>query len=152
MPAPERKHPVHGVMHSESAPTIIFDTVCTKDRRPWLTCPEVHGLLREVWSSATAWLLGRYVIMPDHIHFFAGGTYLSTDYEAWVRYWKSQFSRRWQHTGCRWQTDHWDARIRTAAAFEEKAVYMLHNPVRKGLVDRAEDWPYQGEIHQLRWD
>jgi len=26
---------------------------------------------------------------------------------------------------------------------------VMQNPVRTGLVQRAEDWPYQGEIHQL---
>lgn len=25
-------------------------------------------------------------------------------------------------------------------------------PVRLGLVEKPEDWPYQGEIHELRWD
>jgi len=31
----------------------------------------VHDLLCSVWREATAWLVGRYVIMPDHVHLFA---------------------------------------------------------------------------------
>src|SRR5437870_5293667 len=52
-------------------PTIVFLTVCTKDRRPWLATDETHDLLREVWIASAAWLVGRYVVMPDHVHLFA---------------------------------------------------------------------------------
>jgi hypothetical protein len=52
----------------------------------------------------------------------------------------------------RWQTDHWDTRVRTAEIYEEKWLYFLNNPVRKGLVNKPEDWPYQGEIFELRWN
>jgi len=71
---PKRKHPAHGVLFVEGQPTIIFDTVCTKDRGTWLANDAVHNLLREVWLEADAWWMGRYLIMPDHIHFFAAAT------------------------------------------------------------------------------
>jgi len=29
--------------------------------------------------------------------------------------------------------------------------YVRNNPVRAGLVEKAEDWKYQGELHKLRW-
>ncbi len=29
--------------------------------------------------------------------------------------------------------------------------YIRHNPVRAGLVNDPDDWPYQGEMHVLRW-
>jgi REP element-mobilizing transposase RayT len=69
---PTRKHPKHGLKLPDVEQTlIVFLTVCTKDRRPWLASEEVHQLLRETWQSSTAWLIGRYVVMPDHIHLFA---------------------------------------------------------------------------------
>ena len=68
---PARKRPAHGVNFDPGKPTIIFVTVCTKKRRPWLAVPSVHALLREVWTVADVWLVGQYVIMPDHIHLFA---------------------------------------------------------------------------------
>ena len=149
---PHRKHPTHGVLHVDGQPTIIFDTVCTKDRRPWLACELIHTLLKQVWCDATSWLLGRYVIMPNHIHFFAGATENSTDYDRWVRYWKSQLSRKLARPACRWQVDHWDTRIRSADVYEEKWHYVLNNLVRQGLVNRPDEWPYQGEIYALRWE
>ena len=38
----QRKHPAHGVAFVEGQPTIVFDTINTKDRVPWLACDEVH--------------------------------------------------------------------------------------------------------------
>ena len=28
---------------------------------------------------------------------------------------------------------------------------MVNNPVRKGLVSKAEDWPYQGVLNVFTW-
>ena len=146
-----RKRPAHGILYVDGQPTIIFDTVCTKDRIPWLANDEVHELFRSVWTNATGWLLGRYVVMPDHIHFFAAAVDPQISYENWIKYWKSQFTKQHNTPSHRWQTDHWDRRMRTELAYEEKWLYVLDNPVRKGLVTHAADWPYQGEIHELRW-
>ena len=149
---PRRKHPAHGILVIDGQPTIIFDTVCTKDRKPWLACESVHQTLRAVWQEATAWLMGRYMILPDHLHFFAAATESNIPYDRWVTYWKSQFSKRHGDPEHFWQTDHWDTRIRNAERYEQKYEYVRWNPVRLGLVEKPEEWPYQGEIHVLRWD
>jgi putative transposase len=152
MDMPVRKHPASGVVYIEGKPTIIFDTICTKDRLPWLACEEVHRLLREVWLAASAWVVGRYVIMPDHIHLFAAATVTEIEYCNWVTYWKSQFSKRHQNAKHRWQTDDWDTRMRTSQQYEDKWEYVRWNPYRHKLVARPEDWPYQGTLHDVRWD
>jgi putative transposase len=123
--------------------------------------------------------MGRYVIMPDHIHFFAGDVGSNISYEKWVKYLKSQITKRYLGSRravaeenietarreprppvpqerrsplpFRWLTDHWDTRVRSAESYEEKWQYSLNNPVRAGLVTKAEDWPFQGEIFELRW-
>ncbi len=81
---PNRKRSAEGVLFIEGKPTVIFDTVCTKNRTKWLSDESVHSLLIDVWQQSWAWLVGRYVIMPDHIHFFAWATESSIDYEDWV--------------------------------------------------------------------
>ncbi len=150
---PSRKHPAHGVLFVDGQRTIIFDTVCTKYRKPWLANDEVHALLREVWHDATAWLMGRYIILPDHIHLFAGATNeTDIEYDNWVTYWKSQFSKRHKNREHRWLTDHWDRRIRNAVSYDVKSEYVRCNAVRHGLVENPEEWPFQGEINELRWD
>src|SRR5260370_42370922 len=57
---PWRKHPAHGVIILPDQPTIVFVTVCAKDRKPWLATKEIHDLLRSVWIDARAWVAGRY--------------------------------------------------------------------------------------------
>ncbi len=147
-----RRRPAHGVFAFPDNPTVIFDTVCTKNRSKWLATDDVHDLLRSVWKAATAWRVGRYVIMPDHVHYFAVATHSSISFDAWVQYWKSQFTKQHRVPDHRWLPDHWDTRMRTADEFERTWKYVFHNPVRHGLVEHPENWPYQGEVFRWRWE
>ena len=151
-PLPRRAHPAHGVKIDTFKPTIVFITVCTKDRAPWLASPDVHELLVSVWSGATAWLVGRYAIMPDHIHLFATPNGIDIPLDNWVRYWKSQFSKRHRNDQHHWQTDHWDRRLRDDQSYDGEWEYVRTDPVRHELVEKPEDWPYQGELNVLRWN
>ena len=66
-----RKHPVHLDVHDRrDTPIIVFLTVCTKDRKSILANSEAHSLMVEAWNEAKNWLVGRYVLIPDHIHLF----------------------------------------------------------------------------------
>jgi putative transposase len=150
-PRPSRKHLPHGVLLIQDRPTIVFLTVATKAREPWLATPENHRLLRDVWTDATAWFVGRYVLMPDHLHLFASPGEPELPLENWVRYWKSCFSRQHGHSEHRWQSDHWDTRLRAEESYDDKWEYVVQNPVRRGLVSKADQWPFQGEIFELRW-
>ncbi len=147
----QRKHPVHGVLVPTFAPTIVFLTVCTKDRKAWLASETTHRLLQTVWTKAQSWLVGRYILMPDHLHLFAGLNSETIELDPWVRYWKSQFTKAHKNNDWRWQTDHWDTRMKTIKQYEEKWEYVRHNAYRKGLVEQPEDWPYQGELFPLTW-
>lgn len=148
---PRRKHPARGVLVSLGRPTIVFLTVCTKDRQPWLTRPHVHQALKQVWTQATAWLVGRYVLMPDHLHLFCAPHHLDFPLHVWVAYWKRQFScLRLPGVGG-WQRDCWDTRLRRGENYDAKWEYVRQNPVRQGLCAHPDDWPYQGELHVLRW-
>ncbi len=148
----KRSRPARGVVYVDGKPTIVFDTVCTKNREHWLATDDVHALLRDVWTKADAWALGRYMVMPDHIHFFAGFTGSLIEYASWVQYWKSQFSKRHKNHNHRWQSDDWDTRMRTWQQYDEKWEYVRWNPVRHELVDHPDAWPFQGTIHDLRWE
>jgi REP element-mobilizing transposase RayT len=90
--------------------------------------------------------------MPDHLHLFAAPQESAVELEAWVQYFRSQFTKRNKKSECEWQTDHWDTRIRNAQHYEEKSIYMYNNPVRAGLVADANDWKYKGVVHELRWE
>jgi REP element-mobilizing transposase RayT len=148
---PFRKKPAHGVLIEGDRPTIVFLSVCTRDRRSWLASHATHTLIRNVWLQSGSWLTGRYVVMPDHLHLFASPSAEAMEFDMWVRYWKSLVTKRLKDKQQRWQTDHWDRRLRREESYEAAWEYVRLNPVRAGLVDRPEDWPFQGEIHHLEW-
>ena len=150
-----RKRPAHQpVAECFNASRIIFLTVCTEKRKPLLHNDAAHELLIESWKNADAWLVGRYVLMPDHIHLFCspvGMEYPSL--KTWVNYWKSLAARAWSDpdVGKVWQRDFWDTQLRKGESYTEKWNYVVNNPVRAGLVDDANVWMYQGEMNVLQW-
>ncbi len=44
--------------------------------------------------------------------------------------------------GIEWQKNFFEHRLRSEESRMEKANYILHNPVRKNLVVKAEDWAF----------
>jgi putative transposase len=148
---PKRTYPAHGVQIPRNAPTIVFITVCTKNRVPWLASETSHVCLVDAWKAADAWAVGRYVVMPDHVHLFAAPMQPDADLGAWVRFWKSHVSRNIKNRNNRWQKDYWDTRLRTGKSYDEKWWYVRENPVRHKLVAVADDWPHQGELAELPW-
>ena len=147
-----RKRPAHGVHISATKPTIVYLTVCCDKRRQWLATDRHHSLLLDIWRDTTHWVVGQYVLMPDHLHLFAAPQESAVEVDAWVRYWKSQFTKRNRNVSCVWQTDHWDTRIRSLTHYEERSQYMFDNPVRASLVSDPELWPFKGVVHELRWE
>jgi putative transposase len=70
---PRRRTPAKGVYVDPDQLTILWVTVCSKDRVEWLAQERVMRILHSVWlNEATAWLVGDYLLMPDHVHFFCG--------------------------------------------------------------------------------
>jgi hypothetical protein len=59
------------VLISRDRPTIVFLTVCTLNRAATLAKQIYHDVLVQAWTQADAWLVGAYVIMPDHNTFSA---------------------------------------------------------------------------------
>ena len=152
---PQRKHPTHQplVTTGNLSPIIIL-TVCTKDRKPLLTRSEVHPLLISAWQQAHQWHVGRYVLMPDHVHMFCRpACHDAENIRSWMRYWKSVVTRTWPCPKDKplWQQDGWDTQLRRGESYQAKWEYVRFNPVRAGLVGAPEDWPFQGELNILEW-
>ena len=146
----QRRHPAKGVFIFLDQATIVFVTVCSRQRKKELANPTVHAALLKAWSKADLWMIGAYVIMPDHIHFFCSPKDESVAIEPWITYWKREFRRELGVTAPRLQLDSFHHRLRGEESYDEKWEYVRANPVRAGLVEKPEDWPYQGVIHELR--
>ena len=150
-----RKKPVHAVpVERHNEPVIILVTVCAHQRKPLFAKPDVATLIVADWQEAHGWNVGRYVLLPDHIHFFCSpANFPSPPLHRWVRYWKTIVARRWprREEHPLWQLDFWDTQVRHHTHYSERWEYVRGNPVRAGLAIKPEQWPFQGELHELRW-
>ena len=77
--------------------------------------------------------------MPDHLHFVASFPETDMRMQTIVSKWKEWTAKS---LGIRWQRDFFEHRLCREESAQEKADYILENPVRAGLVSRWEDWPY----------
>jgi len=152
MTLPQRKQLVHDViLKNLHEPCIVFLTVCTKARRPWLATNFNHELLCSLWQESTSWLVGRYVLMPDHMHLFVSPGHPSLPLSNWVAYWKSSFTKKTGRDHQQWQHGYWDRRLRRDESYAAKWEYVVNNPLRHGLATNVKEWSFQGEIFPLPW-
>ena len=150
-----RRHPARTPVHQTlDAPSIVFLTVCTAGRKPILAHADAAELLVASWRRAEAWAVGKYVIMPHHVHLFCAPMgFPAVPLMRWVKFWKSLASRAWPRPEEQpvWQRDGWDTQLRRDENYAAKWEYVANNPVRAGLVSCSDEWPYQGEMNELRW-
>jgi len=145
---------------------IYFVTACTANRRKLLASPDIQQRLIQFGEEGPAYgaWLGTYVLMPDHLHaFVAVDTPVDTGIPssdgdsdvqrtplqlgAWMRSLKNTLStvlRARGIDGPHWQKGFFDHVLRSGD-------YVRENPVRAGLVGKAEEWPYFGQIFSLEY-
>jgi len=138
---------------------LYFFTACLVGRRPVLACQQAYDRLTGIWArsaSQDGWWVGRSVLMPDHVHFFASPAEDAKPRAEWHKMWKSLSSRQlcgeFKLVPPLWQTDTFDHILRNKKSYAEKWNYVRENPVRKGLVKAAIEWPWQGELNILSVD
>jgi REP element-mobilizing transposase RayT len=76
------------------------------------------------------------LLMPDHLHAIIAFP-REPGMKTAVSNWKKFAAREY---GVKWQRDFFDHRLRSQHELQEKMSYILMNPVRKGLCERAEEW------------
>ena len=145
---------------------IYFITTCTLDRQPILGSGDVASILVQEWRTAhdrNGWAVGRYTIMPEHVHFFCRAELNGAPLEIFMQKWKQWTSKRIgreiaripiatavrKNKGTLWQEEFFDHVLRSTESYTQKWEYVKENPVRAGLVKKADDWPFQGEIESL---
>jgi REP element-mobilizing transposase RayT len=136
-------------------PIVLF-TACTFHRRKILASTKCEQILCEIWQRSAEhddWWVGSYLLMPDHVHFFARPAVNAWPKAKWVGMWKSVSSRRIAVVLAIkppvWQSDYFDQFLRSSESYSDKWQYVEQNAVRAGLVGHAEDWPYRGTINDL---
>lgn len=178
---PQRKQPVHITpIERPNQPVILFVTIAVQPRGYHLANDLFHKVFCEACIDADRWSVGKYMIMPDHVHLFCRpAVFPVVNLLRWVQYLKERITKRLAVAkeksggrtcgepqdpqsgaqGCsglspiywKWQPGCWDTQIRDGDHYRDKWLYVQQNPVRAELVSMAEEWPFQGEVHVLRW-
>ncbi len=123
---------------------VFFITInCQKRGMPQLTIPETsQGLLDacRFYQDQGKWHVSLCLLMPDHLHALISfnndtGLGMGNLIKSWKRYTAKTFRVDWQR-------DYFDHRIRSESDMADKWIYIRENPVRAGLVESHEKWPY----------
>jgi putative transposase len=76
---------------------VYFVTACTDRRQPILAAAAIADILTGEWRAAHerhGWLVGRYVILPDHVHFFCAAEHTAKTLSVFVGAWKEWTSKQ----------------------------------------------------------
>jgi putative transposase len=116
-------------------------------RRRILT-PEEFAMLAQVIHERRAehgFLLTAWVFLPDHWHAILYPSYpltISRVIESIKVGATKIINRSRREVGLLFQPRFFDRALRTVREYHEKVEYIHYNPVKAGLADRPEDWPW----------
>ena len=133
----------------------VFFTVNLADRASSLLLHEVAALRLAVMQTRAQrpFKVDAWVVLPDHMHCIWTLPAGDADYSTRMGAIKARFSRAVGHGDRRashiarreagvWQRRVWEHHIRDDADFAAHMDYCRINPVKHGLVDDPQDWPY----------
>lgn len=124
-------------------------TACTRNRASFFsTALHVDQAARVLIDEAARWKcdIVVYLFMPDHVHILLkGATEVSDSYRV-MRMFKQKTGFLFSQSGFGivWQKDFYDHILRTDEDMVNHFRYILENPVRKGLTERWQEYPYKG--------
>jgi putative transposase len=134
---------------------IYFITLCTQDRIPIFhdarRCRMAIDALRIV-ANRLKFIIHAYCLMPDHTHLLVEGQTPSSNLLRFVLQWKqlTGYLFRRELPPRFWQRRFYDHILRHAEDSEAVAWYIWKNPVRKGMVEKPELYPFSGSF-TLDW-
>lgn len=130
-----------------SGETVWFLTVCARHREGTPLLRVASAILEAAIHRhhLRRWALRLCLVMPDHVHVLATLPPESSLART-VGDWKRILAVR---HGIDWQRNFFDHRIRSEAAASEKWDYIRLNPVRKGLCDTPDEWPWWTGFHPI---
>jgi REP element-mobilizing transposase RayT len=121
-------------------------TICAAEKRPRFDDPRLADLVVEALREhllPDGGPIVAYCLMPEHLHALLMAT---RELLEWVRVFKATVSGRAHRLGLAdglWQRSFHDRHIPPIEqAVREVIRYMLDNPVRRGLVETWDAWPY----------
>jgi len=141
----------------ENQSPFYFVTFNTHNRRAILASIELHEAFVQFCQSGLprGVVVGRYVLMPDHVHLFVALNPHGIRLPDWIRTLKTVLGKsllRQSHDKPHWQPGFFDHALRSGESYSQKWEYVRMNPVRAGFSLQPDEWPYQGELATLSYD
>ena len=122
-----------------AGPIVQFVTINAAERggSPFLSVAAEMLDSARFYHEHCRWFMNLFLIMPDHLHMLA--SFPDGRVKETCGAWKGYLRKTLE---VRFQSDCFEHRIRNASEFADKWDYICWNPVRKGLVASADEWPY----------
>jgi REP-associated tyrosine transposase len=151
-----RRPPRLGRLFDDVRP-FYFITFNTYNRQSLLARDEVHAefCTFSIKAQERNVAVGRYVIMPDHVHLFAAFPIDGITLPRWVQSLRNVIGKRLLQLGFHkphWQEGFFDHLLRSHESYTQKWEYVRMNPMRAKLCDTPDAWPYQGEVVRIPFD
>jgi len=127
----------------------------------WLKEPSIGNMVMQALRhyDGERYTLYAFVVMPNHVHALVrphAGFTLSQILHTWKSFTAHEAQKIAEASGLSipkgeafWQRESYDHLIRDEADFEQILEYIIQNPVKAGLCDKPEDWPYLGVAEVL---
>ncbi len=127
--------------------TRYFLTMCCKNRRSHFHSPIIASAVSlELLSTAERYQFAvlAYSLMPDHLHALVEGTGKDADFCRFVSVLRRRTTivTKFMCPDGLWQDGYYERVLRRTEETVKVIDYILNNPVRAGLVDRALDYPF----------
>ena len=134
---------VSGLKRYQQMGHLHFVTFCCYRRHAYLEAATVRDLFEDALERIRRRYeiqVAGYVVMPEHVHLLVsepGKGSLAVGIQAL----KLSVARRRERRPF-WQARYYDFNVFTESKRIEKLEYMHWNPVRRGLVETMEQWPW----------
>ena len=134
---------IEGLKRYQFTGDLHFVTFSCDQRRPWLAQPSTKRVFEEALERVRLkfrlYVLG-YVVMPEHVHLLLSEPESAPLSKA-VLSLKSSVAKLSEQRPF-WPPRYYDFNVFTERKRVEKLRYMHRNPVKRGLVERPEDWAW----------
>ena len=92
--------------------------------------------------------LHAWCVMPNHVHVLVtplGTNTLSSIVHSWKSFTANEANRKLGRSGRFWMPEYFDRAIRNERHFRLAVAYIENNPVKAGLCETPEDWPWSSQ-------
>lgn len=128
-----------------------FITLLTKDRTDFFRDTNIVKPMIEMIrddAKEKGFAIDAFCFMPDHLHLLARGLTEKADMRDFIKSFKQKsgywFKQRYKHN--LWQTSYYDHVLRKDESVKDTVLYILCNPVRKGIVPNYRMYPFSGSF------